>query len=58
MKNVVPLPFSPVPQVRAPEPLKEVLIVNIPLFTSSVSISRAAAPKLNVYLGERICNIV
>ena len=58
MKNVVPLPFSPVPTpVSTPEPLKEV-IINIPLFTSPVSICRASAPKLIVHLGERVCNIV
>jgi hypothetical protein len=58
MKNVVPLQFSVVPYTEPPPVLNDIVVINVPLFNSCVSVSRAAAPKLVIYTGERICTIV
>jgi len=57
MKNIVPLSFTaPIPFVPI---LKEVVVDHkIALFPTIASAFRAAAPKLMIYFGERLCNFV
>jgi hypothetical protein len=52
MKNVVPLAFV------WPPVLEQVIIIGDGMRTLFFAASRAAAPKLLPYFGERICNFV
>jgi len=63
MKNVVPLRFDAPASFVTPSPvLQEVVVDNkipfFPAFPAFISVCRAAAPKILIYFGERICNIV
>lgn len=63
MKNVVPLRFDAPASFVTPNPvLQEVVVDNkiplFPAFPAFISVCRAAAPKILIYFGERICNIV
>jgi len=52
MKNIVPLAFT------WPPVLEQVIIVGDGVKNICFAACRAAAPKLLLYFGERICNFV